>query len=129
MAIQTEHEPRVKDPSTTETPYNYNPSPEEEQTVKLGHKLLRIAKKARGSYDVKWLTYYRMFRGDQWAEKRPAYRHSEVINLIFQTIQANSPLITDGNPRVNFLPTEPSDRDFAEIVDELFVSDWTSSTG
>lgn len=124
MPIQTEHEPRIKDPIETEQAYNYNPTPEEEAAVKLGHKILRNAKKARSAYDSKWLWYYRMFRGDQWQEKRPSYRHSEVVNLIFQTIQANSPLLTDGNPRVNFLPTEPQDREFAEIVDELFVSDW-----
>ena len=124
MAVQTEHEPRMKDPSEVESPYNYQPTEEEEKAVKLGHRLLRIAKKARGNYDPRWLQYYRMFRGDQWQEKRPAYRASEVVNFIFQNIQSMSPLMTDGNPRVNFLPQEPSDREFAEIVDDLFVADW-----
>jgi len=125
MAIQTEHEPRVKDqPVEAASSADYKPTPEEEKAVKLGHRLLRIAKKARSNYDTRWLQYYRMFRGDQWQEKRPSYRHSEVINFVFQNIQSLSPLLTDGNPRVNFLPQEPQDREFADLVDELFVADW-----
>jgi hypothetical protein len=59
MAVQTEHEPRVKDqPVEAASSADYKPTPEEEKAVKLGHRLLRIAKKARSNYDTRWLQYY-----------------------------------------------------------------------
>jgi hypothetical protein len=103
---------------------DYSPSEAEKKEIKLGEKLFERAKKARQPHDEKWIDYYKLFRGKQWKEQRPSYRHSEVYNLIFQAIQSTVPIITDSQPKFEFLPSEPSDREFADIVNEVAEADW-----
>jgi hypothetical protein len=118
----SEHEAAPKDEkSQTET---YSPTAEEKRAIKLVEKLLRKAKKHRAKYDHKWLEYYRMFRGRQWKEGRPSYRHSEVINLVFRTIQSLVPIQVDARPRFEFLPQEPADREIGEILNTVAEADW-----
>ena len=106
--LLSEHEAPVKEPTTE--PGVYTPSEEDRKTVRMVNKLFEKAKKHREKYDHKWMDYYRMFRGKQWKEERPSYRHSAVFNLVFRAIQANAPMLTDSRPRLEFLPTEPNIR-------------------
>lgn len=99
-------------------------SPEENAAVKKVNKLFEKAKKHRSKYDRKWIDYYKMFRGKQWKEARPLYRHSDVVNFVFQTIQAVVPIITDSRPKFDFLPQEPSDIPLANILSQLSQADW-----
>lgn len=108
------------------SPAGYEPTYEEEQAIKLVEKYFAKDKKARKPYDQKWLDNYKMFRGDQWKEKRPSYRHSEVINLIFRAIQSEVPILTDGMPKPEYVPTEPNDLEIAQILNDVLTSDWTS---
>lgn len=115
-----EHEPI----STGMESGSVDQSPEDRKIVQKVMKMFECAKKARSNYDEKWMDYYRMFRGKQWFEQRPSYRHSEVINLIFKQIQATVPIQLDARPRIDFIPTDPSDREFAQIMSEVVESDW-----
>ena len=81
-------------------------------------------KRYRQRYDKRWLDYYRLLRGQQWDFRRPKWKNSEVINLLWQTIQSQIPLQTDVRPRFSFLPQEPSDREFAEILDTICEADF-----
>ncbi len=103
----------------------YQPTPEEEKSLKIVKKLFSKAKKHRSKFDQKWGDYYRMFRGKQWKNERPSYRSSEVINLVFQTIQSFVPIMTDTKPRFEFLPEEPSDIVLSDILNEIIDWDWT----
>ena len=96
----------------------YTPSDEEKKAIKLVEKLFSKAKKHRGQYDSKWIDFYHMFRGKQWKAERPSYRHSEVINHIFKSIQSTVPIQMDTRPRFEFLPEEPADMELAEIIME-----------
>lgn len=116
-----ENEPIPKD---TESKDAYNPTTEERADVKLVNKLFEKSKTWRKQYDEKWTDNYKMFRGKQWAEQRPTYRHSEVINMIFRSIQSVVPIITDSRPRFDFLPQDPSDNELAKILAEVAESDW-----
>lgn len=99
--------------------------PEEEQReVRKIMRLFQKYKKHRAKYDRNWMHYYKMFRGDQWERKRPKFRHSEVVNLIFESIQSSVPLQTDVRPQLLFIPTEPSDREFAQALNLVSQSDW-----
>lgn len=102
----------------------YSPSADEEKDIKMVEDLYSKAKNARKPYDDKWMDYYRMFRGRQWKEQRPSYRHSEVINLIFRAIQSEVPILTDSRPKPEFIPQEPGDLELAEIMNNIFDSDW-----
>jgi hypothetical protein len=118
--IQGEHESRQ--PNGPEE--IYNPKPEDKQAIELAKKLFDRAKKHRAKYDGKWLDWYRMYRGKQWSDQRPSYRHSEVINLIFSNLQSQTALMTDSKPRIQYSPQDPSDSQFSEIINDVAASDW-----
>jgi hypothetical protein len=122
--IRNEHAPRTTRQAPESDQATYQPTPEEEKAVETVMKLLDRAKKHRARYDEKWLDHYRMFRGRQWPDQRPSYRSSEVINLVFQAVQSQVPLLTDSRPRIAFLPKDPTDRELAEILNDLIESDW-----
>lgn len=120
-SIQDEHASRKRE----EKKASYEPTTDEKKAIKLVEKLFEKAKKHRRLYDQQWLDYYRFFRGKQWKEQRPSYRHSEVINFIFRTIQSSVPIQNDARPRFEFLPEEPSDLELSTILGETAESDWT----
>jgi hypothetical protein len=103
---------------------DYQPSEEEEKTIKFVRGLLSKGKTNREPYIEKWKDYYHDFRGKQWRTKRPSYRHSSVINLIFTAIQNQVPLMTDARPTVEYIATEPNDVPLAELLNDVFQSDW-----
>lgn len=116
-----EHQPI---PSMGQAPANYDPSPEEAKTIKQVMNYFETSKAWRKKYDTKWLDYYKMFRGKQWKQIRPKFLHSEVINMIFQMIQGEVPQMTDSKPKFEYLPTEPSDNEFAKLLSDLASADW-----
>lgn len=108
----------------SENDAGYQPTDEEKKSIELVEKLYSKAKGARAAYDDKWLDYYRMFRGRQWKDQRPSYRHAEVINMIFTAIQGSVPILTDTRPKPEFVPTEPGDLEIAQILNDCLDSDW-----
>lgn len=97
---------------------------EQQELVRWVMKKFRQFKKVRNRYDRQWLDYYKLFRGSQWASNRPRWKNSEIINLIFPTIQSQIPLQTDSRPKFSFMPTDPTDLPFANIMDKVGESDW-----
>jgi hypothetical protein len=120
--ILSEHQPAEVN---TTNPGGYTPNAEEKKALKLASQTFERAKKHRKQYDEHWLDYYKYFRGKQWKEARPSYRHSEVINFIFLTIQSQVPILGDARQRIEFIPQEPMDTEFAKILDDVADSDWT----
>ena len=119
--MQDEHAPRHTEHGG---PATYEPDADEKKAIKLVEDMFDRARKHRAQYDEKWLDYYRMFRGKQWKEQRPSYRHSEVVNLVFRTIQSLVPIQVDHRPRFEFLPQEPGDLELSEILNEMSEADW-----
>jgi len=119
-----EHAPRGE--ATGKNDSFYLPDEEERKEVAKLNSLFQRAKKYRERYDYAWPDYYKLFRGRQWKEQRPSYRSSEVINIIWQSIQSTVPILTDAKPKFEFSPKEPSDREFAELMNEVAASDWQS---
>lgn len=110
--------------SKDQHPQEYPITPEQEELVKAVESTYKKHKKYRKKYDHDWLENYKMFRGDQWKHKRPSYRQSEVVNMIFQAIQSTVPMQTDARPKFEFLPPEPKDFRLAEILNMLSTADW-----
>ena len=105
------------------------PSPdipqEDQETVSYVMKLFKKFKQHRQRYDRNWLHYYKMWRGDQWdGIKMPRFRQKEIVNMIWESIQSNVPLQTDVRPQISFVPEEPADLEFAQILNEISNSDW-----
>lgn len=106
------------------TKEGYNPTPEEKEAIKLVESLYAKAKKHRRNYDGQWIEDYKMFRGKQWSEMRPSYRHSEVLNIVFQTIQSMVPTLTDSRPKIEFIPQTPEMYELAQILSKVVDNDW-----
>lgn len=123
MSYISEHESPKTDNDNPEGD-NYQPSSDETKAITQVEKLFEQSKKFKSKYDEKWNDYYNMFRGRQWKDQRPSFRHSEVVNLIFREIQSSVPIQTDTRPKFEYLPQEPSDIELAEIVNEVCESDW-----
>lgn len=123
IGIQDMHEEMgVKKSSTSHSAYE--PDEEEKKLLKYVNDTFAKAKKHREPYAERWKDYYHYFRGKQWKAKRPSYRHSDVVNLIFASIQNQVPLITDARPSIDFIAEKPEDLDFAKILNDLIISDW-----
>lgn len=104
---------------------NINIPEEDQRIVEQMMRLFAKYKKHRSKYDKNWLHYYKIFRGDQWdGVKMPTFRQKEVVNMIFSAIQSNLPQQTDIRPQIDFLPVEPSDAPFAQVLKDLADADW-----
>ena len=95
---------------------------ERAEVKKLMNKFYQF-KRVREQDSKNWISYYKLFRGQQW-DKRPTWKTSEIVNLIWQTIQSQVPLQTDVRPKFTFLAMEPQDVPFAEIVNKICDSEW-----
>jgi hypothetical protein len=116
---QTNQDERDKEPKSS-----FQENEKNMALVRKVQKLFHKAKQHREKYDQNWLDYYKFFRGRQWKDERPDYLHSEVINMVFQTIQGQIPIMTDKKPQISYSAQEPEDFEFAKILDELASSDW-----
>ena len=107
---------------------SHEQSPENQELAREILKKFKKWKKHRAKYDRNWMHYYKMWRGDQWDGVRmPRHRQKECINMIWQTIQSNMPLQTDVRPKISFLPEEPSDKEFSEVLNEVSDADWENN--
>lgn len=123
VGLIDEHAP--KNPEGSKGQATYAPTEAEQAALALAERLYSKAKKARSKYDRHWAKYYRLFRGQQWDTRRPSYRHSEIVNHIFKTIQSTVPIQTDNRPRFEFLPEEPQDLELSTILNQAAEADWT----
>jgi len=111
-------------PKNSRANADYTPTAQEEKLIKTLTTMFYRCKKERERHDYKWIDNYKMFRGKQWSEMRPAYRHSEVLNQIFKIIQSIVPIMTDSKPKFEYLPQEPSDLELSEILNQIADWDW-----
>lgn len=117
-----EHAPR--DSGDYNAKAEYQPTDDEKKALKLVDSCYKEAKHHKDKYAGEWLHYYKMFRGKQWKDARPSYRHMAVLNFIFSHIQSQVALITDSKPNFEYIATEPSDREFAEVLTEVAQADF-----
>ena len=118
MPIDTKSAKKEGDPDTNKQ------SMEEKKTVKMVENLFKRAKRARANIDADWVENYKFFRGKQWKEKRPSYRHSEVLNFVHAAIQTIVPILTDSRPNIETVPENPGDFEFSEIMTQILTSKW-----
>lgn len=110
--------------TSVDNPAAQDQSPEEKEAVQLVEKLFIQAKRSREKQDNEWMDYFRYFRGKQWKDKRPTYRHSEVLNFIYAELINVLVLLTDVRPRIETVPEDPTDLEFSEIINQILISKW-----
>lgn len=111
-------------PLSDDTGSPKSPTEDEKELAKQIDKLFEKYARHRRKYDKDWVENYKFYRGDQHSGKRASYRHREVINMVFQTIQSQTSVMLDVRPTLGFLPQEPSDLEVSEILNQVFESDW-----
>ena len=99
-------------------------SQEEQLEVANILKKFRQFKLHRDKYSKHWMDYYKLYRGVHWSKQRPSWKSSEVVNMIWQAVQSQAPLQTDARPKPVFIPQEPNDMEFAEILELVSDADW-----
>jgi len=124
LPMQSEHEAAGKE--KRESSDTYQPDEKEQKIIDMVVREFSKNKVARAPYDHKYTTYYKFFRGVQWNDERPSFKHTEVFNFVFQVIQQQVPQMLDKRPRTVFIPKEPEDREFAKIMDDVYQSDFES---
>jgi hypothetical protein len=126
MSLETMN---VVDPAKTgeiNQGYSASPdiSPDEQKLVKYLMKKFWMWKKIRDKVSKPWINYHKLYRGQQWSGKRPKWKSSEIVNLIWQTVQSSAPLQTDVRPKFIFLPQSPDDLEFASLIEKVSDADW-----
>jgi len=100
-------------------------SREDQEVVQMVNSLFEKARKARKVKEAKWDENFEFYLGRQWPYRRPTYRHSEVINLVFSAVEQVVPIMNDNRPQIDFIPEDIDDRDLAEAFKKLADSEWT----
>jgi hypothetical protein len=108
----------------TKAPGKKDQGEKEKRIVRMAEQWLKQAKIARGRFDTNWVSQVRYIEGKQWTERRPSYRHSEVLNLTHAAVQTIIPILTDNRHNIETLPEEPSDFEFSEILTQILRSKW-----
>ena len=99
-------------------------SQEQQDDLKRILKKFRSWKKVRDRYSKPWLDYYYLYRGKQWPQGRKKWKSGEVVNMIWQAVQSTAPMQTDARPKFTFLPAEPSDLQFSQLIEIISEQDW-----
>lgn len=108
----------------TETPSKKQQTNAQRRVVRMCEQWLTEAKRYRGLFDTNWVSNVKYAEGKQWKERRPSYRHSEVLNFTHAAIQTIIPILTDNRPNIETLPQEPTDFEFSEIMTQILRSKW-----
>jgi len=99
-------------------------SAEQKELSRKIDELFLKAKRAKKVKQSKWEENFEFYLGRQWPYRRPSYRHSEVVNLIFAAVESVVPVLLDNRPEISFQPEDAVDRDLAEALTKLADADW-----
>lgn len=102
---------------------------QEEQNQELVTRVLKLFKQyknARHKYDREWPGNYRfVLDGKQWDQGRASWRFSGSMNILWGSIMQEVGIETDSRPKTDFLPTEGTDKKFADILKKINDRLWT----
>lgn len=96
-----------------------------EATAKMVNRLLAQAQRATKDMRAEWPVNYRFVcGGEQWSIRRPRWRFSEVVNVVWSDIMTEVGIQTDARPKVDYGATEPSDFQFADTLKAINDANW-----
>lgn len=115
---------RIQESSVDSNPGFAEQPASERKIVRMVEDMYKEFKYWRSKYDVDWVDNNKFRRGRQWKDKKPTYRHSEVLNFTHAAIQTIVPILTDARPNIETIPEEPSDLEFSNIMTQIHRSKW-----
>lgn len=122
MAIIDENAQATKQ----DTPIYTSQGQEEQSKARMIKELFLRSKRATDKLRSQWPRNYRfVFSGQQWPIERPSWRFAEVVNTIWADMMTELGIQTDSRPKTDFLPPEPSDIEFVDILSKINDANWT----
>lgn len=90
----------------------------------IDHELWEPAQKFRAKYDKNWKKFYEFYKGKQWPTFKRSWQACLVINMVFATIEAVVSTMSDNKPKINLLPSDPSQETYVETISALIDTVW-----
>ena len=103
----------------------YAPDDKERKLSDWVYSKFKQAYVAKAPIMEKWKKYMSAYEGDLFKnDSRPDYKSNQVSNLIFSTIEAIRPIMTDNNPKFLAVPNNPEGQQFSNDVQMALDFEW-----
>ena len=103
----------------------YEPTEKERKLCDWVNTKFKQAYVAKAPLATKWQEYMKAYTGELFVDSsRPSYKSNEISNLIFSTIEAIRPIMTDNNPKFIAMANNPDGQDFCNTVQMALDYEW-----
>ena len=103
----------------------YEPTDKEKKLCEWVYSKFKQSYVAKAPLMKKWQEYMSAYEGTYFKnESRPDYKSNQVSNLVFSTIEAIRPIMTDNNPKFIAVPTSPEGQEFSTDVQMALDFEW-----
>ena len=103
----------------------YEPTEKERKLCDWVNTKFKQAYVAKAPLATKWQEYMKAYTGELFVDNsRPSYKSNEVSNLIFSTIEAIRPIMTDNNPKFIAMANNPDGQEFCNTVQMALDYEW-----
>ena len=103
----------------------YEPTDKEKKLCEWVYSKFKQSYVAKAALMKKWQEYMSAYEGTYFKnESRPDYKSNQVSNLVFSTIEAIRPIMTDNNPKFIAVPTSPEGQEFSTDVQMALDFEW-----
>lgn len=103
----------------------YTPTEQEKKLAEWVHTKFKQAYVAKAPLMKKWQDYMSAYDGSYFVnDSRPDYKSNQVTNLVFSTIEAIRPIMTDNNPKFIAVPNNPQGVEFSNDVQMALDYEW-----
>lgn len=103
----------------------YEPSDKEKKLVEWVNSKFKQAYVAKAPLMQKWQTYMEAYNGTMFnKESKPDYKSDEISNIVFSTVEAIRPVMTDNDPKFIAMPRTPQGAEFSHDVQMALDFEW-----
>ena len=103
----------------------YEPSDKEKKLVEWVNSKFKQAYVAKAPLMQKWQTYMDAYNGTMFnKESKPDYKSDEISNIVFSTVEAIRPVMTDNDPKFIAMPRTPQGAEFSHDVQMALDFEW-----
>lgn len=90
----------------------------------IDKKLWDPAKRYRTKFDRNWEKYHDFYRSKQWPSNKKPWQATLCINHTYATIDSIVSAMTDQKPKINLIPSDPTQGVYIETLNAIIDSIW-----
>ena len=103
----------------------YIPNDKEKKLCEWVNNKFKQSYVAKAPLMEKWTKYMKAYTGELYInDSRPDYKSNQVSNLVFSTVEAIRPIMTDNNPKFIAVPVTPNGQEFSTDVQMALDYEW-----